>query len=378
MRRLRIAIDATAYDATASGIGRHVYHLVQGLAGLTTEHRITVLHGRSGADIRRLAGRIDYVRIGLPARVLRLAARVLRFPPAQLWAGPFDILHCPFFLPLPSFGRPFTITIHDLAYLLHRDTTRASNVRGFARYLAPAARRAAAVITDSRTVAEQVVEHLGVPAGRVHSILNAVDPSVSTPGGRTVLPEALRCAGVRGPYILFVGTIEPRKDVPTLIEAFSRVRARLSLPHRLVLAGAPGWGIEAARAAVDRAGIASVVVWLGYVERGHLPALYANADAFVFPSLYEGFGFPPLEARACGAPVIASNAPCLPEILGDAALYFPPGDVTALADRLAGVLTDERLAESLRARVPPLAGRTWADVASETLQVLTRAAGAED
>jgi glycosyltransferase involved in cell wall biosynthesis len=172
-----------------------------------------------------------------------------------------------------------------------------------------------------------------------------------------------------------VGTLEPRKDVPTLIDAFARFRARGGSRHRLVLTGAPGHGSDAVRAAARRHGVEAHIDWLGWVEPALLPDLYRAADAFVFPSVCEGFGFPPLEALACGTPVVASSAPCLPEILGDAAVYAPPRDPAALAAQIERVVCDGRLRDELRARgLARARSRSWEAVARETLAVIEEAA----
>lgn len=373
MTGLRIAIDATAFGARNSGIGWHVYHLVRSLGALRTGHRISVLHTAAGRALADGApAGLRFVELRAPVRLLRLLWRTTGMPPAQLFAGGIDVIHCPFFLPCPALRAPYTLTIHDLAYLLFPGAAHPSNRRVFGRWLPAAARRAALVLVDSATVGEQVVQHLGLAPERVRVIHNAVDPAYLEAGPG---PAPLPAAG-RPPYLLFVGTLEPRKDLPTLVEAFARFRARAGARHRLVLAGAPGHGSDAVRAAARRHGVDGEIDWLGWIPPEKLPGLYRGADAFVFPSVYEGFGFSPLEALACGTPVVSSSAGCLPETLGDAAVYFPAGDAAALAAQIERVVGDRTLREELRARGRVRArSRTWEAVARETLAALEEAAG---
>ena len=373
-RPLRIAVDGTAYDPPVTGVGWHVYHLVRSLGALGAPHRFTVLHTPGGRDISADAPeQVRFVEVPAPIRWLRLLWRTVGVPPAQLFAGRFDVIHCPFFLPLPSLAKPFVITIHDLGFLLHRERTHPANVRVFSAHLPRAARRAAGVIVLSETVRDQVIEHLRVDPARVHVIPAGVDPLYERP----VPPDhgALERAGVRQPYILFVGTIEPRKDVPTLIAAFAALRRGGRIPHRLVLAGAEGWDGGAARRAAAAHGVEGETDWLGYVDRALLPSLYRGADLFVFPSIYEGFGLPPLEAMACGTPVVSSDAACLPETLGEAPFYFPAGNASALAEQIERVLSreeDRRAAIERGRRLTDV--RSWSAAARATLDVLECAA----
>jgi glycosyltransferase involved in cell wall biosynthesis len=374
--RLRIAIDATVFDTRSSGIGWHVHHLVRALGALGSEHRITVLHTRGGRALRDGApAGLRFVELRAPIRWLRLVWRTTGLPPAQAFAGGIDVIHCPFFLPCPALRAPYTLTIHDLAHVLFPELAHPTTRRVLGRWLPAAARRAAAVVVDSAAVGEQVVEHLRLDPDRVRVVRNAVDPAYAAAGAAGPCPaDSLARLGVRPPYLLFVGTLEPRKDLTTLVDAFARLRAR-GARHRLVLAGAPGHGSDAVRAAARRHRVENEIDWLGWVAPDLLRDLYRGADAFVFPSVCEGFGFPPLEALACGTPVVASSAQCLPEILGDAAAYAAPRDPAELAAQIEQVLSDPALCDALRGRgLARARERSWDAVARETLGVLEEAA----
>ncbi len=203
--------------------------------------------------------------------------------------------------------------------------------------------RAARVLADSESTRRDIIELLGTPAGEGLRRLRR---------GRAAFPTGPRLELLRPVreryhlpelFVLFVGTIEPRKNLSRLISAYSEMRRQTGLPHQLVLSGSKGWLYEDIFKEVTREGLEKDVQFLGFVADVDLPALYTLADLFVFPSLYEGFGLPPLEAMACGTPVIASNNSSLPEVLGDAARFVDAEDVTGLADAMATVLADGAL-----------------------------------
>jgi glycosyltransferase involved in cell wall biosynthesis len=182
--------------------------------------------------------------------------------------------------------------------------------------------------------------------------------------------------GLAQPYLLHLGTLEPRKNLPLLIDACAPLWHGGSLTHRLVLAGAPGWGAAAVEQAIARHGVARWVVRPGTVPDSHLPALYRAADAVLLPSLGEGFGLPLLEAMACGVPVIAADAGALPEVAGDAGLLVDPRDPPAWAAAIARLLADQDLAARLRLAGPARAAEfTWERCARETLAVYREAVG---
>jgi glycosyltransferase involved in cell wall biosynthesis len=203
-----------------------------------------------------------------------------------------------------------------------------------------------------------------------------VTPYAADPIYRPMDREAARRAvaerfGLRGPFVLAVGVLQPRKNLPRLIRAFGRVAREA--PHALALVGKPGWAHEELKRAVAASGLGSRVKFTGYVPDADLPVLYNAAELFVYPSLYEGFGLPPLEAMACGTPVVTANVTSLPEVVGDAALAVDPTDELALADAIGRALTDEALRERLRtAGLAHAALFSWERTAALTLQVYHR------
>jgi glycosyltransferase involved in cell wall biosynthesis len=300
----------------------------------------------------------------------RIVWEQLVAPAALLRTRP-DVLFCPLnVVPLLA-PCPTVVTVHDLAFLrfnLHQPAKR--------RYLAALTRlsvkRAAHVITVSEFTRSEVLDLLGVSPTRVTAILNGRDERFAPVDAATI--ERFRAAKDLPPrFVLFVGTLEPRKNVTTLIRAYARVQDELAMP--LLIAGGKGWLYDDVFALVRELGLEQRVQFTGFIDHEDLPLYYAAATTFVYPSLYEGFGIPPLEALATGTPVIVSTAGALLEVVGDAGLAVPPQDVAALADALVRSAVDQQLRAELRARGLERARQfSWQRAAEQTLAVLRAAA----
>jgi glycosyltransferase involved in cell wall biosynthesis len=229
------------------------------------------------------------------------------------------------------------------------------------------------VIAVSAATRDDLVAMLGAPAAKIAIVHHGVRPVA--PLSDAAIGATLERLGITRPYVLFIGTVQPRKNLQRLIRAFARV-VSAGLPHRLVIAGRMGWLTDPISAEVASLGLTDRVYFAGYVPDGDLPALYHGADAFAFPSLYEGFGMPVLEALAYGLPVVASNTTSLPEIADDAGLLVDPLDDAAIGAALVRVLADAALRARLAVAGPEWVARfSWERCARETLAVLEGAAG---
>ena len=258
----------------------------------------------------------------------------------------------------PPFDGPVVLTVHDLSTLIVPQTEEPARVRHFAPALRVHARRAARVITPTEAIAAQVVERLGVARDRVRAIPHGVSERF-TPEGPTASP-------VPGRYVLYVGALGPRKGVDTLLQAWRALPEPLRRDHALVLAGP--------LQRLDPAGLDDGVL-LGYVRDDELPPLLRGAAAFCYPSRYEGFGLPLLEALACGVASVASDDPALVEVAGGCAVHFPRGDADALAAALARVLEDENLRTDLKGKGPRRAAQfSWERSAAAHLETYREAA----
>jgi len=290
----------------------------------------------------------------------------------RFFAG-VDLFHATEHL-LPRFSKVRTVfTLHDLIFLFHPETHKPMN-RWFLTLMMPRFLRAAdAVIAVSECTKRDAIRFYGIPEEKITVIYEGVNPRF-----RPASPEAIRAVrekyGLPERFILYVGTIEPRKNLTTLLEAFHYLLGGHDL--RLVIVGKKGWLYEGFFRCLRDLGLEDRLIFTGYVPDEDLPAIYSAADLFVFPSLYEGFGLPVLEAMACGTPVVCSNTSSLPEVAGDAALLVDPTDVRALARVMERVLTDETLRASLRVKGIERARRfSWEDAAQKTLEVYQRVAG---
>jgi glycosyltransferase involved in cell wall biosynthesis len=287
-----------------------------------------------------------------------------------------DLMHGPVFVGPLLTHCPFVITIHDLSFIRFPALFRPTKRMYLTAMTRLSARRARRLIAVSAHAAGESTRLLGVPRDRVDVVYHGVDP-IFHPLPDDDVAAFRRQKGLPERFVLFVGTLEPRKNLVRLVEAFARIRHR---DVALVLVGGKGWLYDELFARVEALGLDHDVLFPGYVARDALPLWYNAATAFAYPSLYEGFGLPVLEAQACGTPVLTSNASSLPEAAGDGALMVDPYDVLALTAGLDRLLTDGTLRQELRERGLAHAGRfSWSRTAQETACVYRRAmAGGEE
>jgi glycosyltransferase involved in cell wall biosynthesis len=321
----------------------------------------------------RLHAALPEVRASLNAQVtpVRPANALLRIPFGLPWAslrGSFDLLHVTYNAP-PLSTCPTVVTIHDISFE-HYPQFFSPRDRLILKTLVPlSARRAAHILTVSQHAKCEIVERYGLSPDKITVTYEAAGEQFHPVADPASL-QAVRAKYGLGevPFALALGNLQPRKNMARLVEAFAQYRS--PLPTSLVIAGKAQWRESEVFQAVQRAGLVGRVVFPGYVEDADLPALYSAAAVFVYPSLYEGFGLPPLEAMACGTPVISSNAASLPEVVGDAALLVDPNDTVALAQALYSVLAQPALHADLRRRGFDRAARfSWQRCAAETLAV---------
>lgn len=367
---MRVGIDGTPLLGPRTGIGRYVDELLRALATAgTVDLTVTAFTARGAGELPAAVPPGVAVRARrAPARALQAAWSRGEHPRIGLLTGRTDVFHGTNFV-LPPTGRAGgVVTVHDLAYLRLPGHVSAAS-RRFRELVPRSLARAAVVCVPSAAVAAEVEDAYPAARGRVVVTPLGVDPAWA----RTARPAAdwLAARGIDRPYLLFTGTLEPRKDLPTLLRAY-RALADADAPPALVLVGPAGWGPDLD---VD-AGRHGTVVRLGRVPEDELRALVAGARALIYPSLYEGFGLPLLEAFACGTAVVASDIPTTREVLGEAhglAALFPVGDDAALAERLRELPGDGP--EERAGRQRHAATMTWSRTAAATLTAYERALG---
>jgi len=366
---MRVGIDYTAAVRQGGGIGRYTRNLIGALARLDRENRY-VLYS-AGRDPKRGAWPPNFRSRSLPLtdRHLAIIWQRLRLPiPVEIITGPVDIVHSPDFV-LPCVWRAQKVlTVHDLSFMRYPECSSTALLEYLMRSVPPSVARADLILADSDSTRRDVIELLKVEPARVRVVYAGVEERFSAPRAEYDHDEDLARYGIEWPYILGLGTLNPRKNFVRLIRAYGQLRER-GVEHHLVIGGAPGWLYQDIYDTIDELHLGEQVTMTGFVADEDLPALYRGADLFAFPSLYEGFGIPVLEAMACGTPVVTSDTSSLPEVAADAALMVSPFDVEALADALWRVLDDGALRERLVRRGYQRAERfTWEGAAGTLLE----------
>jgi glycosyltransferase involved in cell wall biosynthesis len=360
----------------SAGIGRFVRGLVNAVASLDSENQYVLVHAapNNGRNVEAPDGpNVSLRELRFRERVMTAIWHRLRIPlPVDLVTGPVDIFHAPDYV-LPPVSRGVSmITVHDLAFLIHPECAD-ENLRVFLEHAVPrSAERADYIITDSENTRNDVICLLDADPDKVFVVPGGVDPSFK-PATEEAIHE-VRCKyGLHRPYILAVGVIEPRKNFPRLIDGFGRFRVRTGLNYELVIAGGDGWLSDETYREAERSPFSDSVRFTGYVPDEHLAALYSGAEVFAYPSLYEGFGLPVLEAMACGTSVVCADTSSLPECAGDAALLFPPDDPEAIAEKLEQVCANDALRDDLVERGKKRVGEfQWERAAERMIAIYER------
>lgn len=367
----RIGIDARLTYYRHGGIAQYIHHLIDELPALDTQNEYFILHQRK--DRRNLAQAPNQRRVTCwtPAhhRFERLAMAVETFPLR------LDVLHSPDFIP-PVNGRyRSVITVHDLTFLHYPQFLTADSRRYYNDQIEAAVARANHIMTDSEATRADVLRLLSVPPEKVTTVLLGISGHFHPAAPSEI--EAVR-ARYRLPsdYILFVGTFEPRKNLSGLINAYQLLRERVSDTPALVAVGQRGWLDHGIFDLVDALNLSEAFLHIEDVDFNELPAIYSAANLLCLPSFYEGFGFPPLEAMACGTPVIVADRASLPEVVGSAGVYVDPDSPESIAEALERVLTDSELSHSLRQRgLERVKLFDWSETARQVLEVYQKVLG---
>lgn len=355
---MRVGLNISAATGQSTGVGNYAFHLAKNLAAVApddewfffgaNEQLVRYLernNARATVSRRSWLGRLWWEQTGLLLEARREKV---------------DLLHGVDFSRPVVYGGPMVNTIHDLSPFAdgqYIPPARRAYVRTLMRR---AARQSSAIITDSEFSRRQIIERLGGEERKVIAIPLGALPGKN--GAARVKPEC--------PFLLFVGNLEHRKNLVRLVKAFRLLRDRRQIPHRLVLCGRPGHGWGNIQAAIENEGAQDCIDLPGFVSNEELARMYRSADLFVFPSVYEGFGLPVLEAMACGTPVVCSNATSLPEVGGDAVEYFDPYSVEDMAATIERVLdSPARQAEIREKGLKQAAKFTWEECARKHLEV---------
>ena len=350
------------------GVGTYIRNLVPALAGRDPSLEVTLFHARFASPRPSEPWMDGFAEAEVPGSIRSLYPRwnLLARPALPVAIRSADLVHAMSASAVPpaAQGQRLVVTVHDLAFDRYPGLFPRAWRAMYRLGLRAAVRRADAIVTPSRATAEDVVSRTNVDPRMLH----VVPEAAALPPSDVDVGEALSRVKVRPPYVLFVGTIEPRKNLVRLVRAYRRVAAT-GVPHALVLAGPLGWHHESLMRELALEGPGDIVM-TGALAPDDLDAVYRAADAFVYPSVYEGFGLPVLEAMSRGIPVVASTTSSLPEVTGDAALGVNPRSVREIAAAIATVVGDVALAERLAAAGRQQAERfSWDETARMTLEV---------
>jgi glycosyltransferase involved in cell wall biosynthesis len=371
---LHIAIDAHSVGAQLAGNESYAVNLIEALAEIDQTNLYT-LYVTKPAAIDRFANRWSNfkVRQTLPHTPL---VRIPLTLSAELRRHPVDVLHVQFTAP-PFAPCPVVTTIHDLSFEHLPETFKRRSRAQLRLTVRRTARKAALILTLSEFSRRDIIETYAVDPERVIVTPAAAPTHFKPVVDETELEKIRERYGISANYLLSLGSIQPRKNLTRLIEAFQWLRTSrpASQLPQLVIAGKRGWLDDEVFRAAQRDGLNESVKFIGYVPEEDLPGLYSGAMCFVYPSYFEGFGLPVLEAMQCGAPVIAGNQTSLPEVAGDAALLFDPFDTRALGEAIARVIDHPEYRAELRARgLKQAAEFSWIATARSTLNAYERAA----
>ncbi len=345
---MRVGIDISPITAARTGVGNYCYFLLRHLLELDPDVRYAGFSsGSSRVELEVLAGRVTHRHVPMPTRALYALWAATGFPKADTFLGGVDVFHATNYVLPPTRSARRVVTIHDLSFLVAPELCSPKIRRIFAHGVRAYAHGADAILVYSESTKNDIVRLLDVDPARIVTAPIAVDENFK-PVPRDDAEDTLaKRFDVRPPFVLFVGTLEPRKNVPAVVRTFARLAN--DIPHRLVLVGGVGWNAEPILRTIDELRLGDRIQRVGFVPAyDDLRFFYSAADAFLFPSHYEGFGLPVLEAMACGCPVITANNSSLPEVGGDAALYAESEDVEGLASALASVLSDATRRERMR------------------------------
>jgi glycosyltransferase involved in cell wall biosynthesis len=382
---MRIGVDYTAAVQQRAGIGRYTRCLVDALADFDRENEYILFAGVGGLQRAEFLHHAPWIMhpnvhlrsIPLSDRWLSILWHRLGIPlPVDLLTGPVDLFHSPDFTLPPLLRGKAIVTVHDLSFLRFPQGAE-PNLRAYLERVVPrAVARADLVLADSQSTKDDLLELLAVEPAKVEVVYPGVEERFCPIEDQTFLERVGRRYNLPPHFVFSLGTLEPRKNLVRLIEAHSSLVTRHS-SLELVIAGGKGWLYGGIFDQVEELGLEDEVRFLGFVPDDDLPALYNLADLFVFPSLYEGFGLPPLEAMACGTPVVTTNVSSLPEVVGGAGLMVPPEDVEGLAEAMERALGDRAWrGEAVQRGLAQARRFTWRAAAERLIELYETVKGA--
>ncbi len=375
---MKVALNATALLSPLTGIGQYTYQMAKGLQTVSGLELDMFYGSRWSKELRDRPVHNIATFKSLFKRFMPNAYSVNRFLQQNRFtrgvlSNRAEVYHEPNFLAF-KFNGPSVITVHDLSWIRFPDTHPMERVRAMNTYFEPGLSRAALIITDSEFVKHELIEVFGVQAERIRPVLLGVEPLLHPRSVEDTRPVLTRHDLEHGRYLLAVGTLEPRKNLQVALRAYMQLPQQIRKQFPLVLVGMSGWRTSALEQQIAPLIRAGEVRQIGYLPREELAMVIAGALTLIYPSIYEGFGLPPLEAMACGVPVIASEVSSLPEVVGDTGLLINPHDDEAVVQAILRLIADHDLRRLLSQKALARSAEfTWDKCVKQTIDVYRQA-----
>jgi glycosyltransferase involved in cell wall biosynthesis len=378
---LRIGIDISTLlnHGPDIGAGRYISNLLKNLLKIDkkntyvlTGRYITEKHIPHIYDIKKsFAGSSVELKLYKTSQKKLDLWDKLRFPPLELLGFKADILHCPDYMIPPTLNNNIILTIHDLAFIRFPEFNFDWFIKKYTRKVKGNTRISKKIIADSKSTRNDIVKFFGTDPGRVNVVYLAADKTFKSLAPARINKNILKKYRIAGRFILSVGTIEPRKNFITLIKAFNDLKQKIkSFDYKLVIAGRTGWKSEATYRERDKSPFRQDILFIGRVPDPDLVQIYNQAELFVYPSLLEGFGLPPLEAMSCGLPVVAFDHSSLKEVIGDAGILIPPGEDAEMEKQVLYFLKNRKIQNILKKKSVSRSKQfTWTETAEKTLNI---------
>lgn len=354
---MKIAIDAQTTLGQKTGFGFYVKNLVDALAKIDPQNKYILIKPKTEKDFPTLK-RFWWDQVVFPFRAQR---------------SKVDLLHQPCFSAPILYTGKVIVTCHDLISVFYPENLPLASRLFYSRWMPFSYRKATLIIADSEHTKKDLMALLKIPESKIRVVHLAVSKDFYPIKNRKKLNLVKKRYETGAKYLLHVGTLEPRKNLEFLVRSYA-LAVREGIEDNLVITGKKGWYYDGLFKLVSDLNLQNKVIFTGYVGEGDLPVLYSQATAFIFPSLYEGFGLPPLEAMACGVPVISSSTSSLPEVVGKAGILLSPKDEGLWAKNILKIIQDKGLARMLKAMGQRQASKfSWENTAQKTVEVYKEA-----
>jgi len=377
--RIGIDISTLLNHGPDIGAGRYIINLVHNLLEIDNKNTYVLTGRYTSTEYLEIAynlkkdfenNKIELKFYGTPQKKLDLWNR-LKFPPIEFLGFKADILHCPDYLIPPTLNKNIVLTIHDLAFLRFPEFNFDWFIKKYAREVKKNAQISRKIIADSESTKDDIIRFFKIDPQKIEVIYLASDTVFKKLPETRIDRNILKKYKINKKYILSVGTIEPRKNFITLIKAFNLIKQKnTGFDYKLVIAGRTGWKSEATYEEREKSPYREDILFTGRVPDRDLVQIYNQAELFVYPSLFEGFGLPPLEAMSCGLPVIASDSSSLKEVVGDAGILLSPGNNIEIQKQILHVLENEEIKEELKRKSLIRAKKfSWEETAQKTINL---------